>query len=297
MLRVTIYLDEIFIVNLLMDALVLWATGKLLQRPVTTYRLVMASLLGALYGTVIFLPNCIWLANGLFKAICALLMVFAAFGWINGMAFVKAVIYLYLVSFVFGGATIALMYFYGQRMIQAWSGIALMEIDFQLFWLAAGAVIICAMIHFLHQLLRKNLEQSLQIVSVKVQLRNQSIGLRLLVDSGNCLTDPINGLPVVVVQMESVRSLFTARELQQMEKGIVDAAISLPDLSERIRLLPFQAVGYRGLMLGVRLDQLQIVLPKAQPSVIVHKDVVMALSPQQFVADGSYQGILPPLLL
>ena len=137
----------------------------------------------------------------------------------------------------------------------------------------------------------------MQIMTVTVRLRNKTEKLRLLVDSGNCLTDPISGVPAIVVQMNCVRSLFTDVELQYMEVGVADAVLQLTDLSERLRLLPFQTVGYRGLMLGIRLDELQLHASNMIEPSIVRKDVIMALSTQQFAADGSYQGIIPPLLL
>ena len=286
----TIYIDEIFAVNLLMDGLVLWATSRLMQRPIPKVRLLLAALLGAGYGVVIFLPDGICLANGTAKAVCALLMIWIAFGWRHWRAYLKAVIYLYLVSFAVGGSTIALMYFGGRHIVQTWSGIALVEVEFHLFWLLAGAMLLLGLVHFLHNSFQKKLEQSLQIVSATVHLREKQVRLRLLVDSGNCLTDPTSGLPVVVVEMQYVRALFTDAELQQMNLGAADAAMCLSELAERIRLLPFQTVGYRGLMLGVRLDELQI-------QSISKQNVVMALSPQQFAADGSYQGIISPLLL
>ena len=293
----TIYMDEIFIVNLLMDALMLWAAGKLMQRPVSLLRLIVSAGVGAFYGVIIFLPSCIWLANGAAKAICALLMAWIAFGWVNWRTYIKAVIYMYLVSFTLGGSTVALMYFCGQYIVQTWSGIALMEVEFSLFRLVVGAAMILVLVHILHKTFQKKLEQALQIIPVTVQLRDKFVSLRLLVDSGNCLTDPIGGMPVVVVQIDYVRRLFSNDELQKMELTAIDAVMQLSDLSERIRLLPFQTVGYRGLMLGVRVDEMRIDVPQPQAKTISKTDVVMALSPQQFAADGSYHGIISPLLL
>ena len=293
----TIYLDEIFVINLLMDAFMLWATGKLLQRPVPVLRLLISAILGAIYGVIIFLPACIWMADGLAKTICALLMAWFAFGWGNWRMYLKTVIYLYLVSFVLCGATIALMYFFGQQIVQTWSGIALIEVEFRFIWLVGGVILILFIVQLLHKAIQKSMEHSVQIATVTIRLRNKTEQLRLLVDSGNCLTDPISGVPVIVVQMKCVQSLFTDAELQYMEVGAADAVLRLPDLSDRLRLLPFQTVGYRGLMLGVRLDELQIQESSMQGMSTVRKNVVMALSPQQFASDGSYQGVIPPLLL
>lgn len=288
----TIYIDEIFAMNLLMDALVLWATGKLIQRNLIYWRLLLAAGLGAMYSVIIFLPACTWLANGIAKGICACLMVWICFGWFTWQAYAKAIIYLYLVSFAFGGGTIALMYFFGERIVQTWSGLALVEVNFNLFWLIGGAVLLLILVHLLRTTFVKKLEQSLQLVSVSITLRNRSAGLRLLVDSGNCLTDPASGKSVVVVENQSVQSLFTPEEYEQLVTGCVDAILHLPALSGRVRLIPYQTVGYQGILLGVRTD-----------SIYVHElqlqlyDVILALSPQHFAMDGTYRGILSPELI
>ena len=293
----TIYLDEIFVINLLMDALMLWATGKLMQRPVLIFRLFASAIIGAIYGAAIFLPGCIWMADGLVKALCALLMIWIAFGWVHWRVYLKTVIYLYLVSFVLGGATIALMYFFGQQIVQTWSGIALIEVEFRFIWLIGGVIFVLFVVQILRRTIQKSLENYMQIMTVTVRLRNKTEKLRLLVDSGNCLTDPISGVPAIVVQMNCVRSLFSDVELQYMEVGVADAVLQLTDLSERLRLLPFQTVGYRGLMIGIRLDELQLHASNMIEPSTVRTDVIMALSTQQFAADDSYQGIIPPLLL
>lgn len=288
----TIYVDELFAVNLLMDGLMLWAAGKLLQRKIPPWRLVLASFVGALYGVLIFLPSCRWLANGTAKAICACLMTWMAFGWISWKAFLKAMVYLYLVSFAMGGSTIALMYFFGERIVHTWSGIALVEVEFRVFWLIGGVVVLLLLVHCLRSSIQQKLEQKLQIVPVTAVLRGKTVKLRLLVDSGNCLTDAISGTPVVIVQQNYANGLFSGEELMQMHYGAADAIMRLPDLTGRIRLLPYQTVGYRGLMLGVRLDKLLIDAPKQEIA-----DVILAMSPQTFAADGSYQGIISPALL
>lgn len=296
MLGVTVYIDEIFFINLLMDALVVWSTGWLMQQTVPWNRLLIAALIGACYGVIIMLPQGIWLANGAAKMLCALLMVWVAFGRKSGKVFFKCVIYLYLVSFVLGGATIALMYFGGNAIVQTWSGIALIQVDFCLFWLFGGAVLLLFLVNGLQRMVSRRLEQPLQIIDVYIKLRGRMIGVKLLVDSGNCLTDTITGKPVTVVQTASLRALFTPQEYEHLMAdtvatgmNVTKTVLALPDLAGRVRLIPYQSVGYQGLLLGIRTDTLQIdAWGVRQPGAVI------ALTSQPFSADGMYQGIISP---
>lgn len=293
----TIYIDEIFVMNLLMDGIVLWAVAKLVQRPIIIWRLIAAAIAGALYSVLIFLPDCIWLANGAVKGVCAFLMAFIAFGWVRWQAFIKTVLYLYLVSFVMGGSTIALMYFWGERIVQTWNGVALVQVDFNILWLFGGTILALMLVHLLRKSFQRKMEQSLEVVPVTVFLRGRSVKLQLMLDSGNCLKDPVNDMPVIVVELRYVRSLFSEEELRYLSTGSADAVLYVPTLSDRIRLLPYQTVGYRGLMLGVRLDSILIHSGDISSQQKPLSNVVMALNAQQFGAEGTYQGIISPLFV
>lgn len=291
-----VYIDEVFAVNLLMDVLVLWAAGRLSMRELHWKRIVAAGSLGAFYGTVLFLPGCEWLANPLVKAICSVLMVWVGFGKGRWQGWVKTVVYLYLVSFAFGGGTVALTYFFGEHIVQTWSGIALVQVDFSLFWLAAAVLVLMVLVKLLAVPLHRHLEQTMPIVTVQAVLRDRSVSLRLLVDSGNCLTDPVTGKSVAVVQIEAIKALFTEDEFVQLTAGMLKdgidvsgLALQLPSLASRIRLIPYQTVGYRGLMLGIRCDRLYIAAWDTE-----WRNAVLALSTQHFSADDVYQGIIAP---
>lgn len=291
----TIYVDEVFVLNWLMDALVLWLTARLIQRRVSLYRICGAALPGALYSVLIFCPGGVWLSHWAIKLICSLIMVWIAFGWVSWQAYGKAVIYLYLVSFALGGATLALMYWGGEWIIQTWSGIALMQVEFKLFWLlgALGLLLVC--VRLLQKSILEKLEQRTQIVSVQANLRKKCVGLRLMVDSGNCLTDPLTGKPVAVVQTRYIRPLLTKEEYQVLEglstqySDVTQMVLHLPTLTERVRLIPFQSVGYQGVLLGIRLDSLKIAAWGVETM-----DTVIALTTVPFASDGAYQGIIAP---
>lgn len=53
---VTIYVDDVFLVNLLMDGVLLWATGRLGHLNYTRRSLLGGALCGAAYAVLILLP-------------------------------------------------------------------------------------------------------------------------------------------------------------------------------------------------------------------------------------------------
>jgi len=59
-LAMVVYLDVFFLVNFLMDYLLLWATGELALLSHRRWRMVLGALAGALYSLSLFLPQVTW---------------------------------------------------------------------------------------------------------------------------------------------------------------------------------------------------------------------------------------------
>lgn len=94
-------------------------------------------------------------------------------------------------------------------------------------------------------------------VLLKCEERRQL--LRALVDTGNNLTDPLTGAPVLLVDRTGAKRLFP-RGLCPGDASLSAPAEALSQLSAawdttRLRLLPYRAVGIpSGLLLAVRVD-------------------------------------------
>ena len=294
----TVYVDEVFVVNLLMDWLVLWATSNLAQTGSSWRRLWLAAAVGALYAIAIFFPGCGWLAVLPLKVGCSLLMVWIAFGFADWQNYLKCAVYLYLVSFVLGGASIAVMYLFGEQVVQTWNGIALVQIDFQLFWLAVAAGLVMAGVFLLRQHLRRDLFALPPILTAQIFLNQQQITLSLLVDTGNSLTDPLSACPVIVAEQDSVLPLLPESFCQLLQTATSADAVLLAaqqtELAGRLRLIPYRAVGQQGMLLGIRPDCIVLQCGVKQRQ---HTNVIVALSNQKFSPYGTYQGLVQPELL
>ncbi len=295
----TVYIDEVFLVNFLMDWLILWATGNLSQNPVKRWRLAAAALLGAVYSIVIFLPWGFWLAVLPVKLLCSLVMVLVAYPVVNWPNYLKNLVYFYLISFVLGGASLAVMNLWGQQFVETWNGIALVQMDFQLFWLAVAVGLVLAAVFFLRQHVRRDLTAAPVIATAQIGLGTRQVTVRLLADSGNSLTDPLTAQPVIVAERKRLLPLFSEelqRQLAQEQAGSAQLLLAAEQSGwpGRWRLIPYQAVGQQGLLLGFRPDYLILRHGTAQKT---YTNIIVALAEQTFSPYETYQGLVQPELL
>lgn len=107
----TIYIDIIFLENLFMNYIILFATGTILKAPIKIMRTLISSIIGSIYAIVSYMSTLEIYSNTLLKIILSISMVYIAFGSKNIKQFFKQLIIFYLTSFTFGGVAFALLYF------------------------------------------------------------------------------------------------------------------------------------------------------------------------------------------
>lgn len=107
----TIYIDIIFLENLFMNYIILFATGTIVKAPVKIMRTLISSIIGSIYAIVSYMSLLEIYSNTLLKIILSISMVYIAFGSKNMKQFFKQLIIFYLTSFTFGGVAFALLYF------------------------------------------------------------------------------------------------------------------------------------------------------------------------------------------
>ena len=112
-----IYADVIFIENILMNYIILYTCAKGLKIKIRNIRLIISSLIGSIYVIAILFSK-IDILQGVFcKILLSLIMIIIAF---NPKEEKKGIIYFimfYVISFVFGGTSFALMYFINPKNI------------------------------------------------------------------------------------------------------------------------------------------------------------------------------------
>ena len=100
-----IYVDTLFLLNTMVDYLLLLASARLAGEPLARLRFALGAVLGGLYAVAIFLPGMGFLARPLCRGAAAVLMVLLAF-WRSRRLLRQVLIFLALAC-AFGGGVLA----------------------------------------------------------------------------------------------------------------------------------------------------------------------------------------------
>lgn len=220
---VPVYVDVLMGLNFLVDLLLLVGTNRLTGRGCGVRRAIPAAILGGVYGGVCILPGMEFLGGTVWRVVSLSLMAVIAFG-VRQDALRRAVVFI-LLSMALGGVAV------GLNSGSFWTVI-----------FAAAAVCGMCLIGF-----RGKIGQ--RFVKVKVE----KVEFTALIDTGNTLTDPMTGQPILVVSASVGEKLLHVDRMRLRDPVMAMEAVC------GMRLIPFRAVGCSNGMLPVkRFENVQI---------------------------------------
>ena len=277
-----VYLDSLFLLNAVVDYLLLLATARLAGGPFSRLRLGAGAALGGLYAAALFLPGWGWLAHPLCKAASAGAMVLAAFG--GAPRLLRSLLLFFGLAAAFGGGIFALSLL-GGRGLTLRGGVIYSVMDLRLVLLSAA---VCyALITLVFR--RAGRHGPGEILPATLALDGQRVTFPVLRDTGNTLTDPATGRPVLTAEGALLSPLFPpglapTREELRAPAAALERRAGGP-LGRRLRLLPYQAVGVEhGLLLALRVDS-------ARVGAREYGSILVALSPNRLSDGGGYGGL------
>lgn len=265
-MTLTVYLDSLLILNLILDYLLLLLAGHIAGATLYRWRIALAAALGSLYALAAFWPAWPFLRQAPTQIAVGVMMVLIAYA--NERRLLRLTVLFFALSAALGGALYAL-----QLM---WPGLGRLNVKYILL---CSAVIYCALSLAGRKLARHSPRE---LKAVEVELDGHVLRLTALVDSGNTLTDPMTGAPVIVAEGERLAGLLPA------EADFRHPCLCFPTLREpkRFRLLPYRAVGVdKGLLLAVRADRVTV----------AGRDMgqrLVALSPTPVSDGGGYHALI-----
>lgn len=281
-----VYGDLTFVINLIMDFIILWATARLAGTKIIISRLTVASLLGAIYSVIYLFPSmAVWYslpAKILFSCII-LVLGLAPKNW---RQFKRALLYFYAISFAAAGATIAVSYL---------ATAPEQGFEFSYLWLAAGAGFAVLLGIYGEKHLLKRIVPDLLKFGVELRFGTRSCNGKGFLDTGNGLRDPLTNRPVVVAEYELIRNCLPedfkqVLDICQNENDMLDG-LSRSSWANRLRIIPFSSIGRRnGILVGIRADT---VLVDTGKSDVAHNNVVVGIYREKLSRDGSYQMLIP----
>ena len=283
-----IYVDTLFLLNGVIDYLLLLAAARLAGEPLRRWRFALGGALGGLYAVAIFLPGLGFLSHPLCRVSAALGMLLVAYG--GSRRLLRQGLLFLVLTCAFGGGVVAIGLMGGEGLTLG-NGVFYSALDVKVVLLSAA---VCyGVLTLVFQRLGRHSARTGELVEVTLRLAGRAVTLTALVDTGNTLTDPVSGRPVMVAEGESLAPLFP-REHRPVSADLSDPAGGLARLGTRewrgrFRLLPYRSVGVpRGLLLAVRADGLELDGEGLGPALV-------ALSPTPVSDGGGYRALIGPV--
>lgn len=278
-----IYVDTLFLLNALVDYLLLLCSARLAGEPLKRLRFALGAALGGGYAVAIFLPGLGFLEHPLCRLAAAALMVLAAFGGSRRLG--RQTVIFFALSCAFAGGVLAVSMLGGQG-LSLNRGVVYSGMDLKIVLLSAAGCY--AVLSLLLQKAVKHTSFTGELKQVRLELGERAVELTALTDTGNTLTDPVTGRGVMVAEGARLLPLFPpeGRPDSQALRDPAGALERLMGAGGRFRLLPYRSVGVdRGLLLAVRVDR----------AVVDGEDrgaMVVALSPNSVSDGGGYAALL-----
>ena len=195
-----LYADVLFFINFSMDFLSLFFCGKLLHKKLQKRRMVLSSLIGAFFATVLVLINSDSIMSIILSVFFAMLMIKVAFEEkkLKHTA-VLAVMYLF-VSATLGG-TMSIVY----AVLNSVMGKYIAENSYGINYDGARTFLILGVTAAIALALFKifNSRKNVKSVRLKIILNGQEYLLSGMCDTGNLLCEPFSGRRVILVGEES----------------------------------------------------------------------------------------------
>ena len=292
-----VYLDVVFLINLILDFVLLKITGSIVKRKSTLFRCFFAAFLGSVMLCAIIVFNSDFLSKHplVMLVICNFIITFVAYYQKKEKLYKIAGITLifFAVSFLLGGILNAI---YGYTVVGYYHGILNntakenAAVPWQL--VCFGALVCC--------FIGKPVILSVQKIKATRSIYWEAIicidgyekSITALVDTGNRLYEPISGKPVHVLEMDALAGILNG-EFKAAVKKMYDTGIMEDGLYRKngIRMIPFRAVGTPNekLLVGICADRIR--LKNHTIEYQIEKPYV-ALYDGKLAGDGSYHMLL-----
>ena len=289
----TIYIDVVFLENLVMNSIILIASGIILKKKLKWIRILLASSLGAVYTIIGYISVLEIYSNLVLKVILSILIIYIAFNPQTVKQLWKDVLIFYLTSFVFGGVAFALIYVVKPQDILMKNGLFLGTYPLKTVLLAAIVAFIILIAAF--AIVKTKFSKKDMFCEVEVELNNKKIKTRAMIDTGNLLKEPITNTPVIVLEHTLLYECVPKEILDNLESILGGELVKIPEeirneYISRLKLIPFASLGKQnGMLVGIKADSLKIIQDDQEKE---NKNVIVGIYNKSLTKRGEYRALV-----
>jgi len=286
----TIYLDLILLENIIMNYIIILATGMICRVNIKYIRVFLSSLLGAIYAIITYIVKLQLYNNQITKIVVSVCMVYIAFNCSNIKIMLKQLVIFYLTSFCFGGAAYYLLYNLSPNLIKTINGYFFGIYPIKIAIL--GGILGFFIINISFKIIKNKLNKKDMLYNIEIFYKENKANIKVMLDTGNLLKDPITNIPVLIVESKKLKSIISENILRNIEDIIYDNNIEKidEDIKTRCSIIPFSTIGKtNGIIIGFRPDYIKIYTDDGEK---IRKKVIIGIHNNTIEKNGLYSGLM-----
>ena len=297
----TIYIDIIFIENIIMNAIILYATSIILKQKIKIIRLIISSTIGSIYSIVMYITKLtmysfmsVLLAFINFsKFILSVVMVYVAFKPNDFKKMFKQIIIFYLTSFVFGGVALNLIYFLRPENISIKNGLFTGEYALKVIML--GAIMAFIIIKISIKIIKTKFNTKNMYCDIKLKINEKQIETKAMIDTGNLVKEPITNTPVVIVEGSLLEGIIPKEILRNLENILCGNLENLPQEIQdkylpKLRCIPFSSLGKEnGMLVGIKISEIVV---KSEDEEKKTSNIIIGIYERSLTKRGEYRALV-----
>ncbi|MBR2743715.1 MAG: sigma-E processing peptidase SpoIIGA [Clostridia bacterium] len=256
----TAYLDLIILENFCMNYLIIYTTGKILNRKTKKTRLCIASLIGVLYIFSLYFNVKTWIMNTS-KFIVSLVIVQIAFKTKSLKNVLKEQAIFLFITFVYAGCALGFVQAFKPRVIYMVNGIIIGgEYIFEIVGISAVVSFLLIKISVKIVKICQRFSKKDMICHMKVYNQEKVVSMDALIDTGNLLVDSTTGSPVIIVDYIKVLDLFSKRTQSLIETMMGGDELDCSNgFDTKLRIIPYSSVGEEnGIMVVYKITKIKV---------------------------------------
>lgn len=297
----TIYLDAIWLLNFILDMMLLMLTQILSKDSTRTIRIAFGAFIASLLVPIsLYFPNS-FIITIYGKLFYSLLIIFCAFRYVNFYRMMKLLLMFYFVTFSVGGGLISLHFLLQNPMKISTNGLLTFNSGYgdPISWLfiMIGFPVIW---FFTKRSMDKHAVDKIrydQLYAITIKLKDHSYSTTGYIDSGNQLVDPLTKKPVIICDEIFLKQWFSETEWEILKEVYETLDFEkIPEKWEKyIQIIPYQGVaGKSNFLLAIRPEYLMIFENDEQ---IITEKVLIGIQFASLTKDGTYHCLLHPQII
>ena len=281
-----IYIDIIFIENIIMNTIILYATAIILKQKVKNIRLIISAVIGSIYSILMYITKLTIYSSIISKFILSVVMAYVAFKPNDVKKIFKQIIIFYLTSFVFGGVALNLIYFLRPENINIKNGLFTGEYALKVIMLGA----IMAFIIIKTKFNTKNM-----YCDINLKINEKQIATKAMIDTGNLVKEPITNTPVVIVEESLLEGIIPKEILKNLENILCGNLENLPqDIQDKylpkLRCIPFSSLGKEnGMLVGIKISEIVV---KSEDEEKKTPNIIIGIYERSLTKNGEYRALV-----